>query len=107
MKGDNQMLDESTIAQQVRDFIVSNFLYGQERTLHDTDSFLGEGIVDSTGVLQLVAFLEETYGISVADEDLTPDNLDSIKRVSDYISRKTSALLEDAAVSEAAPRGTL
>ena len=43
--------------------MVANFLYGQERTLKDDDSFLGEGIVDSTGVLQLVAFLEETYGI--------------------------------------------
>jgi acyl carrier protein len=85
------MLDDSTVAQQVREFIVSNFLYGQERTLRDSDSFLREGIVDSTGVLQLVMFLEETYGITVADDDLTPDNLDSIKNVSDYISRETSA----------------
>lgn len=101
------MHDESTIAQEVREFIVSNFLYGQECTLRDTDSFLDEGIVDSTGVLQLVMFLEETYGITVADDDLTPDNLDSIKNVSDYISRKTSALFEGAAVSGAALRGTI
>lgn len=101
------MLDESTTAQQVREFVVSNFLYGQEHTLRDTDSFLDEGIIDSTGVLQLVMFLEETCGITVADEDLTPDNLDSIKSVSNYISRKKSALFMGAEVSGGAPRGTL
>lgn len=76
------------VAQQVREFIVTNFLYGQACTLKDDDSFLGEGIVDSTGVLQLVAFLEETYGITVEDEDLTPENLDSINSVAAYLCRK-------------------
>jgi len=101
------MFDESTIAHQVREFIMSNFLYGQERLLLDTDSFLGEGIVDSTGVLQLVAFLEETYGIAVPDEDLTPENLDSINSVSAYLCRKTNVLVGDAAVSGAATRGNV
>jgi acyl carrier protein len=101
------MFDENTIAQQVREFIVSNFLYGQEGALRDTDSFLGEGIIDSTGVLQLVMFLEESYGFAVADEDLTPENLDSIKSVSDYISRKTSASFECTAVSGAGTTGDL
>ena len=76
------------IKKQVRDFIVANFLYGQERTLENHDSFLQEGIVDSTGVLQLVAFLEETYGITIEDEDLTPENLDSISNVTAYLCRK-------------------
>ena len=80
----------STVAQQVREFIVANFLYGQERAFKDDDSFLGEGIVDSTGVLQLVAFLEETYGITVEDEDLTPENMDSITTVTAYLYRKTN-----------------
>ena len=82
------MSTASTVAQQVREFIVENFLYGQERAFKDSDSFLGEGIVDSTGVLQLVAFLEETYGITVEDEDLTPENMDSINSVVTYLSRK-------------------
>jgi len=79
------------VAQEVREFIVSNFLYGQNRSLKDDDSFMGEGIVDSTGVLQLVAFLEETYGIKVEDEELIPENLDSISYVSAYLARKESA----------------
>ena len=82
------MSTASTVAQQVREFIVENFLYGQERAFKDDDSFLGEGIVDSTGVLQLVSHLEETYGITVEDEDLTPENMDSINSVVAYLSRK-------------------
>jgi acyl carrier protein len=82
------MSTANTVAQQLRDFIVENFLYGQERAFQDDDSFLGEGIVDSTGVLQLVSHLEETYGITVEDEDLTPENMDSINSVVAYLSRK-------------------
>jgi len=86
------MSTTDTVARAVREFIVANFLYGQERTFKDTDSFLAEGIVDSTGVLQLVAFLEETYGITVEDEELTPDNLDSIGSVAAYLGRKMKAV---------------
>jgi len=77
-----------TVAQQVREFIEENFLYGQDRTFKDEDSFLGEGIIDSTGVLQLVAFLEETFGITVEDEELIPENMDSVRSVVAYLSRK-------------------
>lgn len=77
----------SSVAPTVRQFIVSNFLYGQERSFKDDDSFMAEGIVDSTGVLQLVAFLEETYGITVEDEELIPENMDSISHVSAYLAR--------------------
>lgn len=85
------MATSSGVAQEVREFIVSNFLYGQDRSFKDDDSLMGEGIVDSTGVLQLVAFLEETYGITVEDEELTLENLDSISYVSAYLARKMSA----------------
>lgn len=85
------MSSTSPIAQQVREFIVQNFLYGQGRAFNDDDSFLAEGIVDSTGVLQLVAFLEETYGISVEDEDLIPQNLDSVNNVTAYLLRKVNS----------------
>ena len=56
--------------------------------LKDTDSFLENGIIDSTGVLELVSFLEEKFGIEVADEELIPENLDSITNVVNYLQRK-------------------
>lgn len=78
-----------TITSDVREFIVSNFLFGQggDRLTND-DSFLESGIIDSTGVLELVAFLEQRWGISIADRELVPDNLDSVKNVSNFVSRK-------------------
>jgi acyl carrier protein len=77
------------ITQQVRTFIVENFLFGDtSRGLRDTDLFLEQGIIDSTGVLELVAHIEETYNIKVEDEDLIPENLNSISFVTDYILRK-------------------
>ncbi len=76
------------VSEVIRKFIISNYLFGQERTIQDEDSFLAEGILDSTGVLELVAFLEETYGITVEDEELIPDNLDSISNVTAYLSKK-------------------
>ena len=74
---------------EIKNFIVENFLYGQDNGLSDDVSFLEKGLIDSTGVLELVAFIEENYGISVADEELVPDNFDSITNLSNYISRKT------------------
>jgi acyl carrier protein len=74
--------------QQVRSFITENYLYGQDKQFADHDSFLEHGIIDSTAVLELVAFLEENYAITVEDDELTPDNLDSIESVSAYLRRK-------------------
>jgi acyl carrier protein len=73
----------------LRQFILDNFLYGQDdNILGDNISFLEKGIIDSTGVLELVSFIEETYGISVDDEDLIPDNFDSLNKLSSYIGQK-------------------
>jgi acyl carrier protein len=66
---------------KIRAFIVENFLFGKDDGLEDDTSFLEEGIIDSTGVLELVSFLEEEYSISVEDEELVPENLDSINNV--------------------------
>ena len=84
-----------SFSQQVRSFITENYLYGQEKHFDDGDSFLEHGIIDSTAVLELVAFLEENYAITVEDDELTPDNLDSVKSVSAYLHRK----LNDTAAS--------
>jgi acyl carrier protein len=74
----------------IREFIIETFLFGQAGNLEDASSFLDAGIVDSTGVLQLVAFLEETFSIQVADAELTPENLDSVEAVMRFVERKRS-----------------
>jgi len=74
---------------EIRQFIVDNFLYGQEdNTLGDNISFLEKGIIDSTGILELVSFIEGKYGITIEDEELIPDNFDSLTKLSVFISRK-------------------
>jgi acyl carrier protein len=74
---------------EIRRFIVDNFLYGQEDHGFDDDvSFLERGFIDSTGVLELVSFIEEAYGIAVNDDELIPENLDSLNKLSSFIARK-------------------
>ena len=74
---------------QIKEFIIENFLFGNANGLKDDTSFLEEGIIDSTGVLELVTFLEETFDIQVEDEELIPENLDSINNVTAYLERKS------------------
>jgi acyl carrier protein len=78
-----------SITQEIKDFVVSNFLYGQDgQTLTADQPFLENGIIDSTGVLELVAFLEQRFGIAVADRELLPENLDSVQNAAGFVSRK-------------------
>lgn len=74
--------------EKIREFIVENFLFGEDGSLKDDTSFLDEGIIDSTGILELVSFLEEEFSITVEDEDLIPENLDSINNVVTYLEKK-------------------
>ena len=78
----------SDLKQQIREFIVENFLFGDANGLKDDSSFLDNGIMDSTGVLELVTFLEEEFSVTVEDEDLIPENLDSINNVTAYLEKK-------------------
>jgi acyl carrier protein len=73
---------------KIRTFIVENFLFGQDEGLKDDTSFLDGGIIDSTGILELVNFLEEQFSIKVDDEELVPENLDSINNVVGYLEKK-------------------
>jgi acyl carrier protein len=73
---------------KIRAFIMENFLFGNDQDLKDDTSLLDEGVIDSTGILELVSFLEEEFGISVEDEEILPENLDSIKNVVAYLERK-------------------
>ena len=78
------------VRHQIRSFIVRNFLFDQDQGFADDASFLDNGIIDSTGVLELVAHLEATYGVKVNDDELVPDNLDSVDAIVAYLDRKTN-----------------
>jgi acyl carrier protein len=78
----------------IRDFIVDNYVYRTGGDAIDReDSFLALGLIDSVGILELVAFVEEMFSIRMADEDLIPENLDSIARLTAYIERKLATRL--------------
>ena len=79
----------TTLQTQIRQFVIDNFLFGQtDKQLGNSDSFLESGIIDSTGVLELIAFLESKFAISIGDDELVPANLDSVERVSGFVERK-------------------
>lgn len=78
-----------SIENQVKTYIMENFLFSNNgHELAEDASFLEEGIVDSTGVLELVMFVEETYNITVQDEEIVPENFDSVAQLAAYIRRK-------------------
>jgi acyl carrier protein len=74
--------------ENIRAFIVDNFLFGEDYGLKDDSSFLDQGFLDSTGIMQLVAYIEETFAVKVEDEELVPENLDSITKVASFLARK-------------------
>lgn len=78
-----------TVENQIRRFIAEHFfIKGGEAAVSDDMSFLETRIMDSTGVLEFVAFLESTFGIKVEDDELTPENLDSVRLSGAYVARK-------------------
>jgi acyl carrier protein len=77
------------IKDQIRHYIAQSLLFSDNDFKYGDDaSFLEEGIVDSLGIMDLVFFIEETFGLTVKDEDLTPDNFDSVNRLANYIQRQ-------------------
>jgi len=87
----------------IRKFIHGNFILDEGDPLKDEDSLLERGVIDSTGVLELVAFIEQKYGITIEDEELIPENLDSIRNIDEFILRKTTALLGKEVSQSVAP----
>ncbi len=75
----------------LRQFITDKFLFGQANGLSDADSFLELGIIDSSGILELIRFLEQTYRIRIEDEELIEANLDSIDNLYQFVNRKLAA----------------
>jgi len=81
-------LTESEIKTKLRTFIKEHFLLSEDSNLNDDDSFMGKGIVDSTGILEVVSFVEATFNLKVEDEELIPENLDSINNLLNFITTK-------------------
>ena len=82
-------LDPKSVEQAVTAFIVDNFLFGNKADAPAPDaSFMETALIDSTGILELVAHLEAQYGISVADDELIPENLDSVRNIAAFVVRK-------------------
>jgi len=75
----------------VREFIIENFLFGDGQQLQDDTSFMESGIIDSTGILELITFLEEKYEIKIEDDELIPENLDNLQNVARFVDRKVDA----------------
>lgn len=82
------------IQEQIREYVVENILFGDGENLQPNTSFQEEGVMDSMGILGLISFIEETYGITIEDDDLTIENLGSVRDVSSFVRRKLAKAQE-------------
>jgi acyl carrier protein len=81
--------DNSQIEESIREFVARNLLYSETGYPYNDDtSFLSEGIIDSLGVMELVAFAQKTFGVSVDQQDVTTDNFDSVAKLAAFVRRK-------------------
>ncbi|MFI5272714.1 MAG: acyl carrier protein [Ktedonobacterales bacterium] len=88
----NDVVDVDLLRAQIRDYIQQNFLFGAgDVSLDDDASLLEQGILDSTGVVELVLFLEETYGIAVGEAELALEHFDTINDIVDFVAVKIAA----------------
>lgn len=90
-----QCEDIREIRREVRDYLVSSFYVPDPQALADSGSLLREGIIDETGMLEMVAFLESTFGVKIDEVEIAPENLDSIARVAAFVCRKKAAAEAD------------
>ncbi len=72
----------------VKKFVVNTFMFGDDQGLSEHTSFLGSRVVDSTGMLELVSFIEDRFGICIEDHELMPENLDSLGQIAAFLERK-------------------
>ena len=83
------MEELNPIKDQIRQFLIENFIFFNDKVfLRDEDSFIENGVIDSTGILELASFIEETYSIVIKDEEMIPENLDSINALVTFIQAK-------------------
>jgi acyl carrier protein len=76
------------IVEKIKKYFEENFMIKWSETFSDEDSLLENGIIDSTGVLELVLFIEKNYGIKIADDELVPENLDSLINIKKFVEKK-------------------
>jgi acyl carrier protein len=74
--------------QQIREFIIKNLYYTEDNPIADEDSFLETGVVDSMGVMELVAFVQSEFGVEVSQQEIVVENFDSIRKLADFVRRK-------------------
>jgi len=78
---------------KLRDYILENFLFTDDQSaLNNEDSFLEKGIIDSTGILEVIYFLEDEFSIKINDEEMLPENLDSVNNIVNFVTQKQSAI---------------
>jgi acyl carrier protein len=81
---------ENIVKQRLREFVAKNFYLADPHSFDDASSFLDRGVIDSTGVLELVTFIEDEYGITVADEEIVPANFDTVNALAGFVVHKTA-----------------
>jgi len=82
-------MDSSEIQKQVREYVIENFVLGDEEdTFSDNQSFLDTGLIDSTGILEVIGYLEDEYEITIEDDEMVPENLDSVDRIARFVHAK-------------------
>ena len=84
-------MSEETISRTVSRFIKSNFLFDENAELGDQKSLLGSGVIDSTGVLELISFLEQRFNVKFNDSELVVENFDTVEKIEKFVIRKTKA----------------
>ena len=81
------------IEQKLRGYILENFLFTNDQSaLNNEDSFLEKGIIDSTGILEVIYFLEDEFSIKINDEEMLPENLDSVNNIVNFVTQKQSTV---------------
>jgi acyl carrier protein len=86
-------MDAASIGAAVRQFILNRFPSSRRRVLEDSDQLIEHGVIDSLGILDVVAFLESEFNVVVEDDELVPENFQSISRIAEYVERKRKGLV--------------
>lgn len=91
------------IEQKLHEFIIKNLYYAEDNPITEDDSFLETGVVDSMGVMELVAFVQSEFGVEVSQQEIVVENFDSIRKLADFVRRKLPAKAPPVIASEPIP----
>ena len=90
------------IEERIREFILKNLYYAEDKAIADEDSFLETGVVDSMGVMELVAFVQAEFGVEVAQREIVVENFDSVRKLANFVRKKLPVKQPLASAPEAA-----